>query len=60
MLSDFNYILTVILGRVEIPSFKRNKQIQYYRMMYEISENELKYLATYGELMKSVLQGLNK
>jgi len=29
-------------------------------MMYEISENEIKYLATYGEFMKSVMQGLNK
>ena len=53
-------MLTIIFGRVEIPVFKRYKQIQYYRMMYEISENEIKYMAAYGELMKSVLQGLKK
>lgn len=51
---------TIIWGCVEVPVFKRNKQLQYYRMMYEISENEMKYMNAYGEFMKSILQGLTK
>lgn len=45
---------------MELPTFKREKQLQYYRMMYEVSENELKYLSSYGEFMKSVMQGLQR
>jgi hypothetical protein len=41
-------MLTIIFGTVELPVFKKYKQIQYYRMMYEISENEIKYMAAYG------------
>lgn len=53
-------MVTIIFGKVELPIFKKNKQTQYYRMMYEISENEIKYMAAYGEFMKSVLQGIAK
>jgi len=28
--------------------------------MYDVSENELKYLSTYGEFMKSIMQALGK
>jgi hypothetical protein len=52
--------LTIIFGLQEMPIFKRQKQLQYYQMMYEVSENELRYLATYGEFMKSIMQGLKK
>lgn len=37
LLEEFNNMLTIIFGTVEIPIFKKYKQIQYYRMMYEIS-----------------------
>jgi hypothetical protein len=50
--------LTLVLGLADLPTFKKKKQLQYYKMMWEVSENELKYLATYGEFMKSIMQGL--
>lgn len=59
-LEELNAIVTICFGKAELPVFRKNKQLQYYRMMYEISEHEIKYLATYGEFMKSVLQGLSK
>ena len=34
MLEEFNNLVTIIFGQVELPIFKRNKQVQYYRMMY--------------------------
>jgi hypothetical protein len=34
--------------------------MQYYRMMYAVSEAEMRYLASYGEFMKSVMEALNK
>jgi hypothetical protein len=59
-LGEFNELVALIFGLVELPTFKREKQMQYYRMMYEVSEGELRYLSSYGEFMKSVMQGLQK
>ena len=53
-------MMLVILGRLEIPAFKKEKQLQYYKMMYEISEQELKYLNSYGGLMRSVITSLSR
>lgn len=47
-LSEFNNIATSIFGLSELTKFKKYKQAQYYKMMYDVSENELKYLANYG------------
>lgn len=59
-LTEFNNICTVIFGLNQMVKFKRRKQLQYYKMMYDVSENELKYLSTYGEFMKSIMQALGK
>ena len=53
-------MILVILGTRELAAFKREKTLQYYRMMYAVSEQELKYLGTYGELMKSVMSSLKQ
>lgn len=53
-------MILVILGTRELSAFKREKQMQYYRMMYAVSEQELKYLGTYGEMMKSVMSSLKR
>ena len=57
-MTELNNMMMVILGTLEIPAFKREKQLQYYRMMYTVSEHELKYLGSYGELMQSVMASL--
>ena len=53
-------IINNVLGSVEIPQFKREKQQQYYEMMETVSDRELAFLASYGEFMKSVMDGLGK
>ena len=50
--------MTVVFGGYEIARFKNLKQKQYYEMMQYVSENELRYLASYGEFMKSIMDGL--
>lgn len=50
--------MAVVFGISEIDRFKKLKQKQYYDMMQSVSENELKYLASYGEFMKSIMDGL--
>lgn len=52
--------MLIVFGEYEIPRFKRLKQQQYYEMMQSVSEGELRYLASYGEFMKSVMDGLQE
>ena len=59
-MNQLNNMILVILGTRELAAFKREKTLQYYRMMYAVSEQELKYLGTYGELMKSVMSSLKQ
>lgn len=59
-LDELCSILNCIQATIEIPSFKHNKQRQYYEILNTTSERELEYLAAYGEFMKSVMEGLEK
>ena len=36
------------------------KQQQYYQNLSDIGKRELEFLGSYGDLMKSVMDGLNK
>ena len=37
-LNELNNMILVILGTRELAAFKREKTLQYYRMMYAVSE----------------------
>jgi hypothetical protein len=52
--------MNLIIGVIQIPTFRKLKQYKYYEMMNKVSEKELKYLGTYGEFMKVVMEGLAK
>ena len=60
MLGELCEIVNCIQGSVEIPKFKSTKQKQYYQSLASTSEQELDFLAAYGEFMKSVMVGLSK
>lgn len=59
-LGELCEILNCIQATIEIPIFKKNKQRQYYEILKSTSERELEYLSSYGEFMKSVMEGLNR
>lgn len=52
--------MNVIIGTKEIPRFRKLKQYKYYDMMNKVSEKQLRYLGSYGEFMKVVMEGLAK
>jgi len=52
--------LNCIQANIEIPKFKNRKQRQYYEILGDTSRREIEYLGAYGELMKSVMEGLVK
>lgn len=53
-------ITNAIVAEVEIPKFKHTKKHQYYQNLANTSQSELQFLGAYGDLMKSVMDGLNR